>query len=380
MDGMVVIDGSLGEGGGQVLRSAVTLSAITGRPVRIENIRARRSNPGLQAQHLTSVRAAAAVTAAELSGASPGSQTLQFVPAAPPAPGDYFFEVGTAGSVVLVAQTVLPLLAGADAPSCIRITGGTHVPHAPPVEYLAATFSPAMALLGRHFNVELETAGFFPKGGGRVTLRIPGLPQQPGVLCLEDPGPVLSLEAWVVTGRLEDHVAERGARALVEGIAAVVGPDTPFEPVIRRLPARSPGAAAVLAVRRRAGFAGFTSLGEIGLPMEQVAARAVWQFADWLESGCAVDSHLADQLVIPAALSGGGCWTFPEVDGHLPTVLEVARRFLPVEWSLDAGERGYRLELRTRPRQGLLRGGRRGGERQQSCWDARSEARHERDG
>jgi RNA 3'-terminal phosphate cyclase (ATP) len=329
----VRIDGSYGEGGGQILRTSVSLAALTGRPVEITRIRAGRSKPGLQPQHLTAVRAVASVCAARLEGDAVGSQRLLFTPQADPQPGRYRFDIGTAGATTLVVQSILLPLALAGAASAATVIGGTHVPHAPPFEYLEAVYLPALRRAGLSADVNYPRAGFFPAGGGEVTLEA----RPVGALApldLTDRGKLRSLTATIVTGELPDHVGERG-KAAVERYLKGVGRQAAIE--IRRLPARGPGAAVVLAARCDGGHAGFTGLGARGKPMEEVAEEPCAAFMAWWKSGAACDEHLADQLVLPMALAAGESrWTTPVVTEHLRTVLWVARRFLPIESRIEA--------------------------------------------
>jgi len=328
----VLIDGAHGEGGGQVVRTAVALSALTGAPLEVVNVRAGRGNPGLQAQHLTAVLAAAGLCGAEVRGAARGSVRFLFTPAGPVRAGEYGFDIGTAGAATLVAQTVLLPLAGAGGASRVTLTGGTHVPHAPPAEYLEAAYLPLLRRAGVEATWRSPAAGFYPRGGGRCELAIQG-PPRPAALDLTERGRLLSLRAFVITANLAEHVAARGA-ATVERCLKAIGRRVTVER--RDLPSPGPGAAVVLAAECEGGAAAFTGLGERGRPMEAVAEAPCAEFLAWWESGAACDEHLADQLVLPLALAGGeSAWTTPRVTEHLRTVLWVAGHFLDLEWSLD---------------------------------------------
>src|SRR5262245_20703997 len=196
---MITIDGSFGEGGGQILRTSLALSLVTGKPFRIENVRAGRKSPGLLRQHQTAVSAAAAVGRAEIAGASIGSGELEFSPKAI-APGEYQFAIGTAGSTTLVLQTILPALMTATAPSRIALEGGTHNPFAPPFDFLVLSFLPLLKRMGVHIEAALERPGFYPAGGGRIVVSI-----KPGTLLrldLENRGEVLSKRARAVVANL----------------------------------------------------------------------------------------------------------------------------------------------------------------------------------
>jgi RNA 3'-terminal phosphate cyclase (ATP) len=336
--GSVEIDGSYGEGGGQIIRTSLSLSAITGRTLEITAIRAKRSRPGLQPQHLAAVRAAAELCGAELSGDAAGSSSLRFTPTRLVQAGDYCFDIRTAGAAPLVAQTVALPLVLAGGPSTVHITGGTHVPHAPPADYLEAVYLPALRMRGVPARVEYPRAGFFPKGGGEILLRIDTLSHPLSPLRLIERGELRSLTAFVVTAELPEHVGRRGASA-IEKFMKGVGRKVRVE--LRDCPALNPGAAVVLAAECEEGLAGFTSLGERGKPVERVAEEACQQFMAWWKSGAACDEHLADQLVLPAVLTPGESrWTTPVVTEHLRTVLWVAGRFLPVQSSIEESGTG----------------------------------------
>ncbi len=329
-EGLVRIDGSSGEGGGQILRTSVSLAALTGRPLEIHAIRGRRPRPGLQAQHLTAVRAAAALCGARLEGDAVGSQTLRFEPVHGVQAGEYHFDIGTAGATGLVAQTLLPALVHAGA-STAHVTGGTHVPHAPTAEYVSEVYLPTLAAAGVRATWRMDQPGFFPRGRGAAELHIAAEGRvQP--LVLEERGKLTTLRALILTSRLPEHVAERGAAAVRQCLKEI---GRTAEVEIRRQDAMDPGAAVVLVAECEGGRAGFTGLGERGKPMEKVAAAPCEEFLAWWKSGAAVDEHLADQLVPLLALAPGESrWTAPTATPHLSTVLEVAGRFLPITHSI----------------------------------------------
>ncbi|MBI3923555.1 MAG: RNA 3'-phosphate cyclase [Armatimonadetes bacterium] len=335
---LVLIDGSFGEGGGQILRTSLSLSVITGKPVEIVNLRAGRSKPGLQPQHLTSVRAAAALCNAEVTGDAVGSMRLTFTPTSPVQAGDYQFDIGTAGATTLVAQTVaLPLclarLTGERASSSVTITGGTHVPHAPPAEYLSTVYTHALMFRAEmHTISRCDRAGYYPKGGGEIKLLTACQDTIKPVEFVER-GEVKQLRAFIVTSNLPDHVSERGCKT-VQNFMKKLKLSAEVEPLNR--PAISPGAAVVITAECENGFGGFTGLGKPGKRMEQVSLEACDAFAAWWRSGTACDEHLADQLVLPMALAEGDSrWTTPKITDHLRTVAFVVQQFLPVEVVLE---------------------------------------------
>ena len=342
----VQIDGSYGEGGGQIIRTALSLAAITGRAVEVFNVRAGRAKPGLQRQHLTAVHAAAALCDAEVAGAAVGSMYFRFAPRRPPAPQPYRFEIGTAGATPLVLQTALLPLSRAGHPSRVSVVGGTHVPHAPPVEYLEAVYLPALAQAGLRAKFGYDKAGFYPRGGGEVTLDVE--PSELGPLDLIERGKLTSLTAYIVTAELPDHVGERGARAVQRFMKGV---GRPVNVIPRNLPSLGPGAAVVLAAQCEGGWAGFTGIGAPGKPMERVAEEPCEAFMEWWASGAACDEHLADQLVLPMSLAlSDSSWSTPVITEHLRTVLWLTAQFVPIECGLEERHGGPALiRLKVRP-------------------------------
>jgi RNA 3'-terminal phosphate cyclase len=236
---MIVLDGSQGEGGGQILRSALALSLCTGAPFRIDNIRAGRPRPGLMRQHLTAVQAATQVGNAETTGAAVGSRSLTFRPGKLRA-GDYTFSVGTAGSATLVLQTVLPALVTADGPSRLVIEGGTHNPASPPFDFLDRTFLPLLARMGPRVCAKLERPGFYPAGGGRISVSIEPAPLIP--LVLERRGEIRACRARAIVANLPRLIAERELACLAKRLDWVdtvalarghhEGGDSPLEPYV----------------------------------------------------------------------------------------------------------------------------------------------------
>lgn len=332
----IVIDGAYGEGGGQIIRTSVALAAITGKPVEIVNVRARRSKPGLQAQHLTSVKAAAEICGAKLFGAELGSQWIRFEPQGLANGGEWTFEVGTAGATGLVAQSVLMPMTQMGSEARATIRGGTHVPMAPTADFIAHVYAPIIERMGGLATVELHRAGFFPKGGGELSLIVTERPHQ--ALDLMERGRLKRLRVWVTTSQLPDHVAERGLEGYRKPLA---GYGVPVEMTIQKLDSISTGAAVLLVAECENGIGGFVALGERGKPMERVVQESVRDFEKWFKSDAAVDAHLADQLVLPCVLvSGESRWTTPEVTEHLRTVLFVAQQFLPITYTLTENADG----------------------------------------
>ena len=336
---MLEIDGAQGEGGGQILRTALALSVVTGRPCRLVRIRARRKNPGLQRQHLTAVRAAAAVGEAEVRGDEPASQTLEFHPRGL-RPGFHHFDIGTAGSTGLVLQTILPALLTAPSPSEILLEGGTHNPAAPPFEFLAEVFIPLLNRMGPDVAVRLERHGFYPAGGGRLRVTVrPAERLQP--LNLRERGELARVSARALVARLPRLIAERELRVLGRslGLAARDLEVTEAE--------GSPGPGNAVAVRVECAELTevFTRFGQKGLPAEAVAEQAAEDTRRYLESGAAVGPHLADQLLLPLALAGGGVFRTMPLTEHATTNLSVLRQFLPLPFGVEAVAEGI-VEVR----------------------------------
>jgi RNA 3'-terminal phosphate cyclase (ATP) len=320
---MIVIDGSMGEGGGQILRSALALSLITGKPFTINKIRAKRANPGLLRQHLTAVQAAVAVGSAEVTGAQIGASTLTFTPQVI-APGNYVFAVGTAGSTTLVLQTVLPALITATAPSQLRLRGGTHNPSAPPFDFLVKTFLPLLQQMGALVTVELLRPGFYPAGGGEILVTItPTAQLQP--LVLLNRGEILRRQARAVLADLPDHIAQRELKIIADKLS---WPSNYLK--IEQVQAASPGNIVLVEIESTHITEVFTSFGKRGVRAEAVAEDVVKQARAYLASGAPVGEYLADQLLLPLALAGKGQFLTQNVSRHLLTNIEVIRQFLTV--------------------------------------------------
>jgi RNA 3'-terminal phosphate cyclase (ATP) len=341
---MVTIDGSHGEGGGQVLRTALALSAITGQPARIESIRAGRKNPGLRPQHLTAVYAAAAICAAQLEGDDLGSQTLTFVPGSLPRPGEYTFDVaeaaqgGSAGSVGLVLQTVLlPLATGAEE-SHLTLKGGTHVPWAPPVSYLIHVFLPALRQMGIRVQIELARWGFYPAGGGEISVQIAGREGPWHVVQLTQRGDLRRAWGTAAVMNLPAHIPQRMA-AHARNVLAEAGIQAQVDP--QRLRGSGPGAGVFLFAEYDHITAGFTAYGQKGLPAERVAEAACTDLLAHHHSNSPVDPYLADQLVLPMALAPGESrLATSRISQHLLTNIWVVRQFLPRHLSIEGAQGG----------------------------------------
>ena len=319
---MITLDGSFGEGGGQILRTALGLSLVTGTPFRIEKIRAGRQRPGLLRQHLTAVQAAVRIGAGQADGAAIGSKELRFAPGKL-CPGDYSFAVGTAGSATLVLQTVLPALMTAEAPSTIRLEGGTHNPWAPPFDFLQKAFLPLLARMGPTVTATLERRGFFPAGGGRFVVRIEPAARL-AAFNLLDRGPIRAKRATAIVAGLPYEVARRELDVVARKLE--ISPNG-----LRAEEDKSsagPGNAFMIEIESESVTEVFTGFGEAGLRAETVAERVVDEAREYIAAGVPVGPHLADQLLIPLALAGRGSFRTMKPTPHTTTNADVIRRFL----------------------------------------------------
>ncbi|MGQ9590295.1 MAG: RNA 3'-terminal phosphate cyclase [Planctomycetota bacterium] len=339
----VAIDGSAGEGGGQILRSALALSLLTGRPFRIEKIRAGRRKPGLLRQHLTAVEAAAAVGGARVEGAAIGSSELRFAPHEVRA-GEHRFSVGTAGSATLVLETVLPALAVAEGPSRLVLEGGTHNPFAPPFDFLAKAFLPILARMGVEVEARLERPGFYPAGGGRMEVRVRPAPRLRRLEILER-GAVRRKSARALVARLPREIGEREVRKVAE-ILGLSGDDLEVEEVRG---SAGPGNAVIVEIESEAVTEVFSAFGERGVPAEAVGEKPAREALRYLEAGVPVGEHLADQLLLPMAIAGGGAFRTLAPTAHARTNAEVLRMFLDVEVRFEEeGQDAFLIELSGR--------------------------------
>ncbi|MBE9479689.1 MAG: RNA 3'-terminal phosphate cyclase [Chloroflexi bacterium] len=321
---MIEIDGAIGEGGGQILRSALTLALMTNRHFRIHNIRARRSKPGLRPQHLASVNAAACVGQAQVEGARLGSRGIEFQPSSIH-PGSYRFEIPTAGSTSLVLQTVFLPLGAADSPSEIEIIGGTHVPWSPCFHYLEANWIPAMGLQGFRADLALEIAGFYPQGGGRIRALIQPLKKRIALLRRLQRGDLQRIRGLSLVSNLPETIAQRQQNRAVERLADL---DCPVEIEIRTLPSPGKGSLLLLHAEFEAGQACYFGLGARGKPAERVADEAVDALHTFLGGEGVVDEYLADQLLLPLAFADGDSeFRTSKITRHLLTNAEVIRAF-----------------------------------------------------
>ncbi len=323
-DSVKLIDGSSGEGGGQVLRTSLALSMVTGQPFRIVKIRHHRAKPGLRRQHLTAVLAAREICGAEVSGAELGSVELSFVPGAV-RPGDYAFAVGTAGSTTLILQTLLPALVLAAGPSRVRLEGGTHNPMAPPFDFLVHAFLPLLERMGPRVRATLERPGFYPAGGGSLAVEIEPCESLRGFDLLAA-GKLRQRTARVLIARLPRHIAERELKWIA---SRTNWPDECY--VLEELTAsQGPGNVVLIEVASEHVTEVFTAFGEIGVRAEAVAGRAVRALRRYQKAGVPVGEYLADQFLLPLALAGSGSFKTLPLSPHATTQIELIGRFLDV--------------------------------------------------
>lgn len=332
---MLVIDGSLGEGGGQVLRTSLALSVICRQPIRITHIRSTRPKPGLQAQHLKALDAAAAISKAEVTGAASHSNEISFRPKDIRS-GRYRFEIGTAGSTSLVLQTILIPLSLASSASTVSIGGGTHVAWSPTFDYLETQWLPWMQNAGFDSALALDKAGFYPQGGGRITASIRPL-QSIAPLDLSQRGQLLRIRGMSSVANLPVSIAERQKRQAVLRCLKIAWPGQPDINIkLQKLNSPSKGTSLFLAAEFEGGRACFTSLGELGKPAERVADQAVDELNHFLQSGAAMDPYLADQLLLPLSLAKGSSTLYTaSITQHLITNAQIIQMFLPTRININ---------------------------------------------
>ncbi|MEM9471252.1 MAG: RNA 3'-terminal phosphate cyclase [Pseudomonadota bacterium] len=318
---LIEIDGSFGEGGGQVLRTSLTMSVATGRPLRVVSIRAGRPKPGLMRQHLTSVRAAAKISDARVTGDELGSTEILFAPRTLRA-GSYEFSIGTAGSCMLVSQTIVPALLRADGPSTIALEGGTHNPAAPPWELIERAYFPALAEMGADVSGRLECHGFMPAGGGRVVVEVkPGASRAYVKTQRTD---ILNQQVEAVFANLNVDIARR--ELAVVGKQCALGDE---QLLLREVKSQGPGNALILTIEHDAGREVIAEFGVRGRSAEVVARSAAREAKAFLATNAVIGRHLADQLLVPMTLRGGGRFTTVKPSRHTVTNAEVIRKFCP---------------------------------------------------
>ncbi len=346
---MITIDGSMGEGGGQLVRSSLALALVSGRSVVIENIRARRSKPGLRRQHLTAVRAAVAVGRAACEGAELGSARLEFHPGGVDS-GDFHWDVGSAGSTTLVVQTVLPALMLASGPSQLTLEGGTHNPLAPPYEFLGRCYLPLVERMGPRFQLQLERPGFFPAGGGRLAVHVrPVADLHP--LELPERGPLRSRRLRCLLAHLPRHIAERE----LDTFRRLSGWKSGELEVDQADASLGPGNVLLAELAYEHVTEVFCAFGKRGLPAEKVARQLYREVREYQQVDAPVGSHLADQLLLPLAVAAdrhqqAGSFRTVALTDHTTTHIELLKRFLGVKIQVrHLGDRGFQITVGESP-------------------------------
>jgi len=320
----IIIDGSLGEGGGQVLRTSISLSAITGTPVRIENIRAGRRKPGLMRQHLTSIKAAAEICGAKTEGLELRSNEISFVPGKIKG-GEYRFDIGSAGGTVLVAQTIIPILSHAKTASTATIIGGTHNMWAPTFDYLDRAFLPLYNKMGGRVSAELMKHGFYPAGGGEISVTVEPT-QNKHALDLQKRGDKIGANIVAVLANLKRDIANREIKAITHRMDIDKNKSE-----ILHVDGPGPGNAVTVFMDYENVTEVFIGLGQHGVRAEAIANAVVSEARDYFTSDAAVGPHLADQLLLPMALLKGGSFTTSEITEHTRTNIDIIKRFVDVD-------------------------------------------------
>lgn len=323
---MITIDGSKGEGGGQVLRSALTLSATTGQAFRIENIRAKRAKPGLMRQHLTCVEAASAICGGQADGSEIGSLQLSFTPGELRS-GNYEFSIGTAGSTGLVFQTVFPALLTCEEPSNLRLKGGTHNPASPSYEAISESYLTALTSADIRADTEIDSRGFYPAGGGEWRATVHPSDRTKAIR-LTDRGALVSISAEAMVSNLPSDIAKRELAVLQRRLEL---PDDALH--LRTYQTPGPGNCVVVRLRFEKAQEVFVGFGEMGVTAEKVGERLAETVKRFLKSDAAVGHYLADQLLVPMALGAGGEFTMLRPSKHFETNAEIIKKFLDVKIS-----------------------------------------------
>ena len=326
---MLKLDGSQGEGGGQILRTSLALSMCLGKAFHIHSIRATRQKPGLQPQHLAAVKAAASIAHAEVEGAELGSQTLSFVPQTVEG-GEYRFAIGTAGSTTLLFQTLLPALIRARHASRVILEGGTHNPMAPPFEFLNHAFLPLINRMGPTVKARLIRPGYVPAGGGQLDISIQPVSHLRPLNILQR-GKLLETRAEVLLSHLPAHIAQRELAVIAESLHL---PDSCLHTRFDNL-AIGPGNCVSVIISAETITEVFTALGKRGLPAEQVASQVVQEVRNYLASDVPVGHYLADQLLLPLALVGSGAFVTGPPSLHTTTNMAVIEQFTHKPFTLE---------------------------------------------
>lgn len=341
---MLEIDGNYGEGGGQILRTSLGLSCLFQEPFRLHNIRKGRRKPGLMPQHLACVRALALISRADVKGDHEGSTEIIFIPGRPQ-PGDFSFDIGTAGSTSLLLQAILPSLIKAGGSSRITLRGGTHVPFSPPFQYLHHVFGPTLEKVGLPIKLDILMCGFYPKGGGEVRAGISHSEKISG-LTLQERGRTISVRGVSAVGNLPIGIAERQRKA-ASGLLFQHGLDAEIEPL--EVPAFGKGTFLFLLSESQNCLAGFSSLGAPGKKAETVGEEAAGELIDYYHTNTCLDPHMADQIVPYLAMAEEeSSFTTSLISNHLLTNLWITEKFAGISYAVE-GEKGKPGKVHVRP-------------------------------
>jgi RNA 3'-terminal phosphate cyclase (ATP) len=343
LNAMIQLDGATGEGGGQILRTSLSLSMVTGQPFRMENIRAGRQKPGLLRQHLTAVLAAAEVCGAVVEGGVIGSKTLSFTPGAVRS-GEYKFAVGTAGSATLVFQTLLPALMLASGRSVVTIEGGTHNLAAPPFDFLERTFLPFVRRMGPQIAIRLNRYGFYPAGGGSIIAEIEPV-QTLAVLEMKHLGESPRITGRAVLANLPRYIAARELAIVAERF----GLEKDALEIVDTKNSAGPGNVVMVECHTSDAVHVFTGFGRLGVSAEQVAEDAVRQAQIFMGNRVAADEHLADQILLPLALGEGGSFSTTKLSNHALTNMMVIKAFFNTEFKTAPSTDDQSCEVRVSP-------------------------------
>ncbi|MBK9097919.1 MAG: RNA 3'-terminal phosphate cyclase [bacterium] len=339
MKKLIEIDGSFGEGGGQILRSSLSLSMYTQFPVVIKNIRAGRKKPGLMRQHLTAVKAAAEICDARVRGAEISSLKLYFDPAKIKS-GNYNFDIGTAGSTTLVLQTVVPVLMLANGESNISLGGGTHNEFSPPVDFLNYSFFNQLRKMGPVVNINIGKFGFFPVGGGKIDVNVKPVKELNQIEIIEK-GSQLNRKAIAYSSLIPESIGKSEMKIIQKKLGW-----NEVNCIAKMVDSPGPGNVIILIDENDNSTETFTGFGRKNYKLKNVIDDVLREYSEYVDADVPVYKYLADQLIIPMALAGGGSFITTEPTLHTMTIIEVVKKFLAINISVDKiNEKQYQIRI-----------------------------------